>query len=372
MSYKYVKNLGRNSSSRASYGYGSGIDGITVHHWGSTGQKHANVVSWLRGYTGNRGSSAHYVVSAGLVTQLVEDSRASWHGGNNKANGTTIGIEMRPEMTDGDWETLVELCVNIERKHGSMKYYGHKDWKNTACPGDYYDRLGELVDAVNAYKKTGKVPSTTGGGSSSGGSTGGASKSYTTVAYGTTLGKYDKGNPVKDWQDFLVDQGYSLGKGGVDRFFGASTVTATKKYQKKAGLTGKDVDGMAGKDTWALAKKDGFKWKRKPKAGSKPTPGKAKAFPWGKGHYIGPKSGPTRSHSGFYGNDATHIKALVDQLAERGWDPTGDYLVRFGNDGKYGAELQSLIIAFQKDQGLAVDGLAGREVWDAAFTNPVT
>lgn len=132
MSYRLVRSIGRNHSSRSSYGYGSKILSVTIHHWGSDGQKHQNVVDWLKGITGNRGSSAHYVVSDDLVTQIVEDNRASWHGGNNKANGTSIGIEMRPEMTDRDWQTLVELCYNLERKHGSLQYYRHKDWKNTA------------------------------------------------------------------------------------------------------------------------------------------------------------------------------------------------------------------------------------------------
>lgn len=267
MSYKHVKNIGRNHSSRSSYGYGSKILSVTVHHWGSTGQKFGNVVDWLRGYTGNRGSSAHYIAQDGLVEQIVEDSRASWHGGNNKANGTSIGIEMRPEMTDGDWATLVELCVNLERKHGSLKYYGHKDWKNTACPGDYYDRLGELVDAVNAYHKTGKVPKTTGGGSSSGG--GGGSRDYETVAYGVTLGLWDKGDPVKDWQDFLVDQGYDLGKGGVDGYFGDDTEEPTKAFQTKHGLV---PDGLAGDKTIDKAEALGLEWTRKPKKSSKPKP----------------------------------------------------------------------------------------------------
>lgn len=271
MSYKFSKNIGRNHSSRSSYGYGSGIDGITIHHWGSDGQKHANVVSWLRGYTGNRGSSAHYVVSDGLVTQLVEDSRASWHGGNNKANGTTIGIECRPEMSAGDWATLVELCVNLERKHGSLKYYGHKDWKNTACPGKYYDRLGELVNAVNEYHKTGKIPSTTGGGSSTG-SGGSGKREYETVGYGITLGLWDKGDPVKDWQDFLVDQGYDLGDGGVDGYFGADTEKPTKDFQEKHGLV---PDGLAGDKTIDKAESLGLKWTRKPKKTSKPSKPKA-------------------------------------------------------------------------------------------------
>lgn len=145
-----------NSSTRSHYGYSAKPTAITIHHWGSTGQKHENVVDWLRGAAGgtdNTQTSAHYVCSAGLVSQLVDDSRAAWHAGSTEGNGSTIGIECRPEMSEGDWDTLVQLCTDLEEEHGSLKYYGHKDWKNTACPGDYYPRIGELVDAVNAEHK---------------------------------------------------------------------------------------------------------------------------------------------------------------------------------------------------------------------------
>lgn len=363
MSYKFAKNIGRNHSARSSYGYGSKILSVTVHWWGGKGQKFQNVVSWLRGYTGNRGSSAHYIAQDGLVEQIVEDSRASWHGGNNKANGTSIGIEMRPEMTAGDWETLVELCVNLERKHGSLKYYGHKDWKNTACPGDYYDRLGELVDAVNAYHKTGKVPKTTNGGSSG---SGGTAKKYETVDYGTTLGLYDKGEPVKEWQSEAL--GYS--DEDADGYFGPQTEADTEEWQAARGLV---ADGLVGAKTWA-AYKDGVK-ASKPK--DKTPVGKVYDFPYEKRGYIGPLDGPDHSHSGIGGRktggvlDATHNKRFVNRLEWRGWDPEGDYLVKYGNDGKYGDELESLIRAFQDDQGLAVDGLAGKSTWSAAFENPV-
>jgi SH3-like domain-containing protein len=102
------------------------------------------------GGTSNRGSSAHYVVSAGRVTKLADETRATWHAGNGKGNGTTIGIEMHPRMSNGDWDTLVELCADIEERHGSMKYWRHSDWKATACPGVYRNQISRLVNDVNA------------------------------------------------------------------------------------------------------------------------------------------------------------------------------------------------------------------------------
>lgn len=162
--YDFAFKESSNSSTRSHYGYGAKPTGITIHHWGSTGQKFPNVVGWLRGPKGgtsNRGSSAHYVVEAGRVNQLVGDSRAAWHAGSTPGNGQTIGIECRPEMSAGDWATLVQLCADIEEEHGSMKYYGHKDWKNTACPGDYYPNLGKLVKDVNAEHAARKKGGTT-------------------------------------------------------------------------------------------------------------------------------------------------------------------------------------------------------------------
>lgn len=154
-----------NHSPRSKYGASSTPLAICIHHWGADGQKHDNVVSWLRGPAGgtsNRGSSAHYVTSAGRVTKLAEHSRATWHSGSTRGNGEDIGIECRPEMSDDDWRTLVELCADIEEEEGrSLRYRKHSDHKATACPGRYSDRIGELVEAVNAEhdaRATGKRP----------------------------------------------------------------------------------------------------------------------------------------------------------------------------------------------------------------------
>lgn len=111
-----------------------------------------------------------------------------------------------------------------------------------------------------------------------------------------------------------------------------------------------------------------------------PAPGPHYDFPLPSGHYFGPKDGPKQSVSGFYGRvfdgkpDHEWLRIFVRQLRARGWNARegGQFLTRYGNDGRYGSELEKLVRAFQADQGLTVDGKLGPKTWRAAFENPVT
>ena len=155
LAYKYERLPSSNHSARSGFkDYTGKITHICIHHWGKDGQRHSNVVRWLRGKAGgtsNTGSSAHYVCSDNLVTNLVAEDRASWAA--KGANGYAIHIEARPEMTAGDWATLVQLCANIEERRGSMQYTDHGSVAPTQCPGRYAGRLGKLVQAVNTEHK---------------------------------------------------------------------------------------------------------------------------------------------------------------------------------------------------------------------------
>lgn len=160
--YRYEYLQSSNHSARSNFAdYDGSIDTIMVHHWGQDGQRHSTPVRWLRGKAGgtsNRGSSAHYVVSAGLVSQLVQETRAAWHCVGR--NGATIGIEFRPEMSKGDWTTAVELCCDIEERRGSMKYDYHSNNAATACPGRWRKQLGKLIKDINTeHKRRGNDPS---------------------------------------------------------------------------------------------------------------------------------------------------------------------------------------------------------------------
>lgn len=63
-----------------------------------------------------------------------------------------------------------------------------------------------------------------------------------------TLKSGSKGNQVKAVQALLKGYGYGLGIWGVDGDFGAATVEAVKKFQKKKGLT---ANGIVDAKTWA-------------------------------------------------------------------------------------------------------------------------
>jgi hypothetical protein len=144
----------------ATYGMARTIRGVTIHHWGVDGQSIDGISSYLCRPGGN--TSAHFSLQDGLVYCLVSPEDAAWHAGSAEGNATTIGIECRPEMTDGDLRTLVEFIQWLESVYGSLNIYRHQDWSSTECPGRYAGQIDWIVDQVNAGS-TPASPSTGGG-----------------------------------------------------------------------------------------------------------------------------------------------------------------------------------------------------------------
>lgn len=135
----------------AVFGYQSVKHGATIHHWGNDGQDFDDVVSYLASKNG-RNNSAHFVVQEDRVTCIVSPDDAAWHSAHPLGNAQTIGIECRPEMTDGDLRTLGSLLRYLETIYGSLTIYKHSDWTNTACPGRYASRIEEVVADINNVK----------------------------------------------------------------------------------------------------------------------------------------------------------------------------------------------------------------------------
>ena len=93
--------------------------------------------------------------------------------------------------------------------------------------------------------------------------------------------------------------------------------------------------------------------------------GKAPAFPYASGHYLGQPSSSPYCHSGYYGGaDTTNVHTWQAQMARRGW--------KIAQDGQFGPGSETVARAFQSEKGLGVDGQVGPATWAASWTTPVT
>lgn len=235
--YKLTK---KNSPNK---GYPDGAKGgnvpkkIIIHHWGVDGQIFNNVVDWLCNPKAQ--VSAHYVVEAGKVAKLMNDTDCAWHGGSRTQNTTSIGIECRPECSKADRETVIELISELYLKYGKLPVIGHKDVAATACPGRWYKYIDTIErEAVALYNKKKKAK------------TEDYSGTYPELPKRGYFKKGDEGSEVKKLQKLL---NWILGiKLTVDGVIGAKTINAIKTFQDKYGL---ESDGLFGSDSLSKAKK---------------------------------------------------------------------------------------------------------------------
>lgn len=111
------------------------IDSGTIHHWGSPGQRGADVLDWFCNPRSSAKTSAHFVVWADNIYCIVPPEDASWAAGNAYGNATSIHIECRPEATGEDYATVAWLVAWLRDKYGDFPLYPHSHWTPTACPG---------------------------------------------------------------------------------------------------------------------------------------------------------------------------------------------------------------------------------------------
>ena len=141
MSYQYITQYDAAcyTPGRTYQGVNYAVDKIVIHHWGEDGQTFDSVVGWFT--NPNCGTSAHYVVEAGKVACMVNLYDTAYHASDWFANLSSIGIECRPEMSDGDLETVCELVAYLYGVYGELPIYPHKYFSKTACPGRYEAKL---------------------------------------------------------------------------------------------------------------------------------------------------------------------------------------------------------------------------------------
>lgn len=122
---------------------GKQVEGIVVHHYGVMGSTYAGTIRTLTKPTA--AASAHFVIDAGKVAQLVALSDTAYHADNWPINLATIGIECPPECTAAQVDTLVQLIAGLYQHYGRvLPLSGHKDHAQTECPGRYYPILADI------------------------------------------------------------------------------------------------------------------------------------------------------------------------------------------------------------------------------------
>lgn len=229
-------NFTRSALSLLRFGRKRTIDAITIHHWGVRGQAFFGVVNYLCRKGGN--TSAHEVIESGKVAVIVDHKNAAWHAGNAKGNATTIGLELRPEATDGDYATAAQRIYDLRKEYGNLPLIPHRDWKATSCPGNWdlkrLDREARAIGTGDVAPVASVKPKPV------------ASKPVAKPAAKTyrSLKKGMAGADVGKLQQALRSKGYT--KQIVDRHFGDQTRANVLDWQKRKGLY---RDGIAGKIT---------------------------------------------------------------------------------------------------------------------------
>ena len=172
---------------------------------------------------------------------------------------------------------------------------------------------------------------------------------------GVTLKEGSEGKAVRVMQQKLKNLGYY--KGSVDGSFGSSTADAVKAFQKGNGLK---ADGAAGGDTLNLMFSGNAKTSAaasatntpKPTSGKRATP-RPTATPLPENTYVRVTPDPSGDYitlqRGHYG---TPVERLQRALKNEGYF-SGSV------DGYYGEGTANAVKAFQRSQGLKVDGVAG-------------
>ena len=140
-----------------------------------------------------------------------------------------------------------------------------------------------------------------------------------------------KGNYVELLQNKLIEKGYNLQRYGADSNFGNETEKAVKELQDDAGIS---VDGIVGNDTWSIILSDFVK----------PT---KQEYP---GYLI------------YKGQKSEDVRTIQNRLIELGYN-----CGRYGADSIFGDSTEKAVKDFQRNNGLAVDGIVGILTWNELF-----
>jgi N-acetylmuramoyl-L-alanine amidase/Putative peptidoglycan binding domain len=192
-------------------------------------------------------SGQHFTVSrGGFVLEGRHRSVEMLRGGRRMVEGAhcsgqniiAVGIETegtytRTGPTAQAWNRLRQLCAYVCKQYRvrPTEIYGHRDFKDTACPGDaLYRMLPKLRTEVAALLREDSGQSTAG------------------TETWPLLRVTDRGSDVQAAQHLLRAAGHT--EVVPDGRFGRRTAEAVRRFQQVNGT--EQVNGMIGGESWPL------------------------------------------------------------------------------------------------------------------------
>lgn len=240
-----------------------------------------------------------------------------WVGAHAKgANDFSVGVcfegsyeSKDTAMPDPQLQSGKELVAYLLLQFPGAAVKRHKDYCATDCPGKYFPFAEMAQGAGSAPEQPAPVDPTP------------APVSHSLLVRGS------KGEEVRQLQQRLLSLGYACGRYGADGVYGAGTLFAVQSFQMDNGLA---IDGKCGEKTWAAL--DG-------------NPGPAALCP-----YPEPAGNIKR------GSKGDGVRWVQWWLVRHGQD-----IGSTGIDGDCGAKTAAAITAFQRSQGIAADGICGKD-----------
>lgn len=134
------------SEARSVWGRPRTIEAIAIHWYGDpmTNPTFEGVVNYLCRPNGS--SSAHFVATGTgrRVACLIDLADASW--ATLSANPYTISIECDPRCRPEDYDVVGELVAELRATYGNLPLVPHKQFGQTACPGNYdLNRINQVA-----------------------------------------------------------------------------------------------------------------------------------------------------------------------------------------------------------------------------------
>lgn len=116
-------------------------ESITIHWIGPYPKQDVTTPRdwWIKGPDGlGIEASAHFIVKDNEILKCLPEEEIAWHAGCKEGNETSIGIEVIPMNTDGEFskrtiETLRYLIAELPE----VPLKRHYDWTKKDCPRWY-------------------------------------------------------------------------------------------------------------------------------------------------------------------------------------------------------------------------------------------